>query len=466
MTRRWKILILVSIGDFMAYLDAPVVSVAFPSIQKSYGHTSPATLAWVLDAYFIGFAAFLVIAGKLADRLGRRKLFIAGLWLLAGASLACAVAPSVGVLIAARTLQAVGAAFVIPGGLGLMLAEFDTTERKTAIGIIAAIVGLGVAASPTVGGVVVDLLSWRWIFYIGMGVVLCAAIFAYFLLEREAPVNNGAELPDRVGGVVQTVSLTLIVLAILKRSEWGTTDVRTLAALIVGLVAFGLFVHRSFTHRSPLIDVDLFRNGTFAVANLSVLVFSIGFFAATITSVFFMEGVWHYSVLQAGLTFAPGAAMAAVVSGLAGKLAERYGSWTISAPGCAIAGVGLILIATRTDQTPAFATEWVPGQLVYSVGVGLALTGLVGAALTSVPADQFALGSGVNAAIRQVGGALGVAVAIATVTNIFGGKVLAHCQTSLIISAIAMFVAGAIALGLRMVQMPLALSDVGLSEVE
>lgn len=458
MSRHWKILLLVSIGDFMAYLDAPVVSVAFPAIHSSYPHTSAITLAWVLDAYFVGFAAFLVIAGKLADRLGRRKLFLAGLWLLAVASVACAVAPSVNVLIAARTLQAAGAAFVIPGGLGLMLAQFDADERKTAVGIIAAIVGLGIAASPTVGGVVVDLLSWRWIFYIGAGVVLATAVFAHAELAKEpALANSGAEFPDRVGGVLQMVSLALIVLAILKRSTWGTTDVRTLATLIVGVAAFGLFVQRCLTHRSPVVDMHLFRNRTFAFANLGAFLFSVGFFAATITSVFFMTGVWHYSVLRAGLTFAPGAAMAAVVGGLAGKLAERYGSWKISVPGCIIAAVGLILIAAETGQKSAFASEWLPGQLTYSAGVGLALTGLVGAALTSIPPDQFALGSGVNAAIRQVGGALGVALAIATVANAIGGDVLAHCQTSLIISAVAMLVTAAVAMGLRVVQPPLAL---------
>jgi hypothetical protein len=170
-----------------------------------------------------------------------------------------------------------------------------------------------------------------------------------------------------------------------------------------------------------------------------------------------MQGVWHYSVLVAGLTFAPGAAVAAVVSGVAGKFAERYGSWTISAPGCAIAAIGLLLIVARTGQTRAFATEWVPGQFVYSVGVGLALTGLVGAALTAVPEEEFALASGINAALRQIGGALGVAAAIATVTNLVGDNVLGQCQTALVISAVSMFLAAAVALGLRMVQLPLAL---------
>ncbi len=461
MGHRWKVLILVSVGDFMAYLDAPVVSVAFPSLQESFRQTSPSTLAWILDAYFIAFAALLVLAGKLADRVGRRKMFIAGLWVLAGGSLACAVAPSVGILIAARTVQAIGAAFVIPGGIGLMLEEFDDTQRKTAIGIVAAIVGLGVAASPTIGGAVVELLSWRWIFYIGMAVVLGAAVLAHLTLRKDEPRDAAAALPDRWGAVLQTAGLTLLVLAVLKRSEWGTTDPRTLLTFFGGVLMLAWFISRCFTHESPLVDVSLFRNRPFALANLSVLAFSVGFFSATLTSVFFMQGVWHYSVLQAGLTFAPGAAVAAVVSGVAGRVAERHGSWTVSAPGCVVAAAGLVLIATSTGQERAFLTEWVPGQLIYSVGVGLALTGLVGAALTSVADEQFALASGINAALRQVGGALGVAIAIATVTNVLGGDVLAACQVSLMVAAVSMLVAAGLALGLRTARVPL--HDEGLS---
>jgi EmrB/QacA subfamily drug resistance transporter len=454
MDRRWKILLLVSVGDFMAYLDAPVVSVAFPSLQKSYPGASSATLAWVLDAYFIGFAAFLVMAGKLADRYGRRRVFMSGLWVLAGASLACAVAPSVGVLIAARTLQAAGAAFVIPAGQGLMLSEFAPDERKTAVGILAAIVGLAIAASPTIGGVVVEALSWRWIFYIGMGVVLCAAFYARVLLDRNDVVDEQAPLPDSLGVGLQMVSLSFIVLAILQRSAWGTADIRTLGSAAIGVAAFALFIRRCLNQRAPVIDIDMFRNRVFAFANLGALIFSIGFFAATLNSVFFMTDVWHYSILQTGLTFAPGALMGAIVGGLAGRLAERYGPWTISVPGCAIAGIGLLVIVMSTGSTPAFASEWVPGQLIYSTGVGLALTGLVGAALTAVPAEQFALGSGINAAMRQVGGALGVAVTIAIVSNAVGGSVLAHCHTALVVAACAMFAAAIVALALRTAQLP------------
>jgi EmrB/QacA subfamily drug resistance transporter len=454
MDRRWKILLLVSVGDFMAYLDAPVVSVAFPSLQKSFPGASSATLAWVLDGYFIGFAAFLVMAGKLADRYGRRRLFVSGLWVLAAASLACAVAPSVGVLIAARVLQAAGAAFVIPAGQGLMLAEFAPDERKTAVGILAAIVGLAIAASPTVGGVVVEALSWRWIFYIGMGVVLCAVFYARVLLDRNDVLNDTAELPDSLGVGLQMVALSLIVLAILQRSEWGTFNIRTLGAAGLGVAAFVLFIRRCLNERAPVIDIDLFRNRVFAVANLSALIFSIGFFAATLNAVFFMTDVWHYSILQTGLTFAPGALMGAIVGGGAGRVAERYGPWTISVPGCAIAGIGLLVLVMSTSSQPAFARDWVPGQLIYSTGVGLALTGLVGAALTSVPAEQFALGSGINAAMRQVGGALGVAVTIAIVTNAVGGSVLAHCHTALVVSACAMFIAAVLALALRTQQLP------------
>jgi EmrB/QacA subfamily drug resistance transporter len=454
MDRKWRILILVTVGDFMAYLDAPVVSVAFPAIQRSYVNASSATLAWVLDAYFIGFAAFLVIAGKFADRFGRRRMFVFGLWVLAGASLVCAIAPTIGVLVAARTVQAAGAAFVIPAGQGLMLAKFPPDERKVAVGVLAAIVGLAIAASPTIGGVVVEALSWRWIFYLGMGVVLSALLYSRFVLEPGEPVDSGAALPDGVGAGLQMVALSLIVLAILQRSTWGTTDVRTLGSAGLGVIAFALFVRRCLRVRTPVIDLGLFRSRVFAFANLSALVFSIGFFAATLNAVFFMSDVWHYSILQTGLTFAPGALIGAVVGALAGRISERYGPWTVSVPGCAIAGIGLLVIVMSTGGQRNFAGEWLPGQLIYSTGVGLALTGLVGAALTAVPSEQFALGSGINAALRQVGGALGVAVAIAIVTDALTGNVLAHCHTAFVVSAFAMFAAALLALAIRTQELP------------
>jgi MFS family permease len=171
--RRWAVLGLISIGSFMAFLDAPVVSIAFPDIGGTFGSSATAT-AWVLNGYFLGFAVFLVPAGKLADRFGRRLTFLGGLGLFVAASLASAAAPSLGFLIAARGIQALAAAAVVPSGQGLMLAEFPAAERKTAVGALAAIVGLATAAAPSIGGGIIEISSWRWIFYLNVFVGLAA----------------------------------------------------------------------------------------------------------------------------------------------------------------------------------------------------------------------------------------------------------------------------------------------------
>jgi EmrB/QacA subfamily drug resistance transporter len=447
--RRWKVLILYSIGGFMASLDAPVVTVAFPKLQQTFPTTPPSTMAWVLDAYFIAFAALLVLAGKFADRFGRRRIFLGGMWVFALASLACAVAPSAGFLIAARAVQAAGAAFVLPAGQGLMLVEFPANKRKEAVGISAAVIGLAVAASPSLGGVITDQLGWRWLFYISLIVVLAATAYAYRLLDRDEVVDRSAPLPDFLGGIVQAVGLSLLVLAVLKRQEWGTGDVRTVATFVVGLAAVAFAVARSFRHRSPVIDIDLFRDRTFALANLSSLLFSIGFFAATISAVLFMTSVWHYSVLQAGLAFAPGSVVGAVAGGVAGRIAERHGPWTVSVGGAFLAAIGLAVIALSTTSHPDFIGTWLPGQIVYSVGVLAGLTGLVGAAVTAAPPIKFALASGTNAAIRQVGGAIGVAMAVATVSEAAPGDALGRSHEAFAIGVVALAIAGVVAWFMR-----------------
>ncbi|HEV3002399.1 MAG TPA: MFS transporter, partial [Solirubrobacteraceae bacterium] len=285
MERRWQVLLLISIGSFMAFLDAPVVSVAFPEIQESFDGSSPTTIAWVLDGYFIAFAAPLAVAGKLADRFGRRRLFVAGLWAFTLASLVCGIAPSAGFEIAGRVAQGVAAAMVVPAGQGLMLAEFPPGERKAAIGILSAVVGLASAIAPGVGGIVVDTMGWRWIFLLNVIVGIAALAWAASLLRRDEPARPGAPIPDLAGAALQGAGLALVVLAILKQSDWGTVDGRTVAALAIGVAALALFLRRSARHRAPVLDLELFQNRTFAMANLGGMIFGAGLFGSMIIAV-------------------------------------------------------------------------------------------------------------------------------------------------------------------------------------
>jgi len=443
------VLLLVSIGSFMSFLDAPVVSIAFPAIQRSFHEASSVTTAWVLNGYFLAFAACLVVAGKLADRYGRRRMFLGGLGLFVLASIACGAAPSLGVLIAARVVQGAAAAAVVPAGQGLMLAEFPAGERKTAIGALAAFVGLATAASPSIGGGIVEAASWRWIFYVNVFVGVAAIVWGMRLLHADAP-DRETTLPDFLGALIQAVAVGFLVLGLLKHHDWGLGDARTLGCFAVFVVALPLFLLRCANHSAPVIDLGLFRDPTVAVANAASLVFAIGFYAVTINSVLFLTLVWHYSVLKTGLALTPGALAGMLAGAPAGKIAERHGPRGVAIAGGAIAAAGLVMLIAMTGSVPHYVTGWLPGGIVYTAGAVIALTALIGAAVTSVAPERFALASGVNAAIRQVGGAIGVAAVIGLVGTPTASTVLGRTHAAFVVAAVAVGLAAVVVALLRM----------------
>jgi EmrB/QacA subfamily drug resistance transporter len=444
--RRWKTLLLVSVGSFMAFLDAPVVSIAFPSIRESFPEASTTTLSWVLNVYFLAFAALLVVGGKLADRYGRRRVFLAGMWLFTAASLACAAAPSAGALIAARAVQAAGAAIVVPAGQGLMLAAFPPDQRKKAIGVLAAIVGLATAASPSIGAVLVEWADWRLIFYINVGVGLAAIVYGARLLAPDEQPDTRAPLPDALGAVLQAAALGLLVVAILKRADWGLGDPRTLGALAIAAAALAAFVWRSAHHPAPVVELSLLRVRDFAVANMASVSFAVGFYAVTLNSVLFLTQVWHYSILDTGLAVTPGALVGMLAGGPAGKLAESHGSRVVAVVGALTAAIGIGILVLSTGQDSNYLLGWLPGAIIYSVGAVTAFTALVGAAVTAAPPERFALASGFNAAVRQLGGALGVAAVVGLVADTSAGSILDRTHSAFAMAGIALLVASAVAL--------------------
>jgi EmrB/QacA subfamily drug resistance transporter len=444
--RKWKILILAALGSFTSFLDAPVVSVAFPAISKTFPHTPATTLVWVLDGYFVAFAMFPVFAGRIADRYGGPRAFIGGLVAFTAASVLAGAAGSVGVLVGARFAQGIAAAFIYPSGQALMLREFPLGQRKMALGVLAAVAGLAISISPAIGGVVVDRLGWRWIFYINLAVGAAAILYAVRLLGAAAPAKEerGA-FPDALGALLQGIAVGFVVLVILKYETWGIGDWRTLAAVAAAALALPLLVHRSRTHASPVLDLALLRERTFVVASLGSLVFAITFYGTVIAWVLFMTSVWHYSLLMTGLTFLPGALIGAVVGGPAGRLAEERGPRNVAIAGALLAALGLALIIAATGQRAAYLSEVLPGQLFYCAGATAAITALLGAALTSAPPSQYALASGITLALRQVGGALGVA-AVAAIAATGSGSMLTRTHLMLAVGAGSALTAGLVSL--------------------
>jgi EmrB/QacA subfamily drug resistance transporter len=446
MERKWQVLILAALGSFTSFLDAPVVSVAFPAISKTFAPTPATSLVWVLDGYFVAFAMFPVFAGRIADRYGSPRTFIGGLMAFSVASVLAGAATSVGVLVTARFAQGVAAGFIYPAGQALMLREFPPHERKMALGVLAAIAGLAISISPMIGGVVVDRLGWRWIFYINLVVGAATLLYAARLLGAGAPIGERrSAFPDMLGALLQGLAVGCLVLVILKYETWGIGDWRILAAVGAAAVALPLMLRRSRTHASPVVDLALFRERNFVVANLGSMVFAITFYGMVIAWVLFMTGVWHYSLLVTGITFLPGALVGAAVGGPAGRLAETRGPRGVAIAGALAAAAGLTLIIASTGDRAAYLSEVLPGQLLYCAGATAAITALLGCALTSAPASQYASASGINLALRQMGGALGVA-AVAAIAADSSGSMLTRTHVMLAVGVVGAVAAALLAL--------------------
>ena len=303
MSRRARVAAIVSVGVFVASLDLFIVNIAFPDIQRDFAGTSLASLSWVLNAYAIVFAALLVPAGRWADRTGRKRAFLGGLALFTLASAACAAAPSIGVLIAARVVQAAGAAVLMPASLGLLLPEFPPEKRGLAIGLWAAVGGTAAAAGPVIGGLLVEL-SWRWVFLVNIPIGIAAIVAGTRVLHEIR--EEGAERPDLVGAGLLTAAVATLIGGIIEGPDWGWTDGRVLGLFAVALVLSVAFVVRSGRHPVPVVEPALLKVRAFAAANVAGIFFFIGFSAMLLGSVLWLTEVWGETALGAGLKIAPG----------------------------------------------------------------------------------------------------------------------------------------------------------------
>jgi EmrB/QacA subfamily drug resistance transporter len=422
LAHRWRVLIVVSAAVFMASLDLFIVNIAFPAIERDFGGTSLGSLSWILNAYAIVFAALLVPAGRTADRLGRKRSFIAGLTLFTVASALCAAAPSVELLVAARVVQAVGAASLFPTSLALLLPEFPLSERRTAVSIWAAAGGVAAAAGPPVGGLLVQA-GWQLVFLVNVPIGIVLLVFAARILS-ETREPAGTPRPDLLGAGLLTASIGTLTFAIVKAADWGWGNGRILALLAGAVVLLGAFWLRSTRHPAPVVEPALLERRSFALANLGALLFFMAFGAMLLSSVLFLTSVWGESVLRAGLQIAPGPAMAALFAVPAGLLAARVGERVTGALGGLLFAAGGVWWLTRIGPTPNYAGAFLPGMMIGGAGVGLVIPSLTSAATSSLPPDRFATGSAVLSMSRQIGVALGVAVLVSIVGTPAPGEAL------------------------------------------
>jgi len=402
------------LGSFMAFVDATIVNIAVPSIAHDFSGSRLSGVSWVLNAYNIVFAAFLVGGGQLADLLGRRKVFSFALVVFTIGSTLCAVAPSLGLLIAARVLQAAGSAMLVPSSLAIVLEAHDERTRGHAVALWSAVAALAAGIGPPLGGLLITASSWRLVFLVNIPVGVVAFVLAQrVLIESRAPGRR--RMPDLLGGGVFALAIAALVLAVVKGQEWGWGNARVIGAFIAAIVLGAYFLFRSSRQRSPVLDLSLLRIRSFALSNTATLVMAGGFYAYTLCNVLFLTGVWRYSILTAGLALTPGPLTAMAIAGPASRVVERLGHRAVAVPGALIWAGGMAYFATTLGVGPDFLGVWLPGMVILGVGAGLTFPTLSAAAVGSVPGPRFAVATSLNSVARQLGAALGVAVLIAII---------------------------------------------------
>jgi EmrB/QacA subfamily drug resistance transporter len=411
MPQRYRVLLLASVAVFVVSLDLFIVNIAFPSIERDFSGTSDATLSWVLNAYAIVSAALLVPAGRIADLLGRKRLFLAGLVTFVAASALCAAAQSPGLLIGARALQAAGGAALVPTSLALLLPEFPPAQRPVAVAIWSATGAIAAAAGPPIGGLLVQM-SWRWVFLVNVPVGLLTALLAARTF-RESRDPAGGRFPDVAGAGLLVVAISGLTLSIVKAPDWGWGDPRIVGLQVTAAVLLGLFLARCARHPVPVIELGLLRAPGFAAANIAGLFFWAGFGAMLLSTVLFLTRVWNEGILTAGLQIAPGPLAAAAFAVPAPVLARWFGARAVATTGGLLFAAGAVWRLRMMGTDPDYAAALLPSMLIGGAGVGLVIPTLANAVVASLPPARFATGSAVYGMVRGIGIALGVAVLVA-----------------------------------------------------
>jgi EmrB/QacA subfamily drug resistance transporter len=427
MQHRYRVLVIVSVATFVASLDLFIVNIAFPSIKHEFAGTSDATLSWVLSAYAIVMAALLVPAGRLADLLGRKRLFMGGLITFVGASALCAAAPGPGALIAARILQAAGGAILMPTSLALLLAEFPAQQRALAVAVWSATGAVAAAAGPPVGGLLVQA-SWRWVFLVNLPIGLVTALLAARVL-RESRDPDGKRFPDLAGAALLVLASSALMLAIVQGQSWGWTSARVLGLLVGSALLTAAFLFQSVRHGAPVLELGLFRSRGFSAANIASTLFFAAFGAMLLSNVLFLTRVWHEDILTAGLQISPGPLMAAAFAVPGSILSSRYGQRAVAAIGALLFASGGVWWLTHVGLEPHYATDVLPGMLLGGAGVGFVIPTLASAVAASLPPARFATGSAIYGMTRQFGIALGVAVLIAVLGTPREAEILRSFRT-------------------------------------
>jgi len=422
-SRRWTALILLCAAQFVVVLDASIVNVALPSIGEGLGF-SQENLAWVVNAYVLTFGGFLLLGGRMADLLGRRRVFISGLLVVALASLAAGFAATEGQLIAARAAQGLGAAIISPSALSIVTTIFrDGAERNKALGVWGAVAGSGGAAGVLLGGILTDGLGWEWVLWVNVPVALLAAALAPRLIG-ESRSESATRHFDAAGAFTVTAGLSVLVYALVDAVDagWGSTQTIGLLALSAALI--GAFVAIELRSAAPLMPFRIFRLRTLTGANVVGLLVGASLFSAFFFISLYMQQVLGYSAIKAGLSYLPLALTIIASAGIGSQLVTRLGFKPVLAAGMAFIAAGLLWFS-QVSVGGGFLTDVLGPSLLMATGLGFAFVTSTIAAVSGVPERESGLASGLINTSQQIGGALGLAV-LATIANSRTDEVMAE----------------------------------------
>ena len=411
--RKWLTLGAVAFALFMIMLDNTVVNVALPSIQRDLG-LGLSELEWTVNAYALTFAVLMLSGGKLADRYGRKRIFLLGLLVFTLASLACGLATGGGMLIAARAVQGAGAALMLPATLGVISATFHPRERGLAFGIWAGVSAMALAIGPLVGGLLTEHVNWNWIFFINVPVGILGLIAGWFLIS-ESRDSSAVQRLDLPGLVVSAGALFALTFGLIEANRYGWTSPTILGLFAGAAIGFVVFVLLELKQRTPMLDLSLFRNSTFAGANATAMLVTLAMFGVFFFMSLYVQRILGYSPVQAGAIFLPMTILIILIAPVSGKLSDRVGSRWLMGAGMTLTA-GSLVVFSRLGLDSGF-WDMLPGLLMGGFGMAMTMTPMTAAAMSAVPVDKAGVGSGVLNTFRQVGGALGIAVMGAILTS-------------------------------------------------
>lgn len=407
----WPVFWVASVAVFLVSMDGTMLFAAFSALRTGFPQATAADLSWVLNAYTVVYAAMLIPSGGLADKHGRKKVFLVGVALFLAASVACGLAVSVEWLVAARVLQAMGAALLTPASLSLVLGAFPINKRAVAVSLWGAVGGLAAAVGPSLGAFVIASLGWQWAFYLNVPLGMFAIWRGATLLTEAKQPTQGRPL-DLVGMGLLIVGIGALALSIVQVESPAWSRLELLGAAGIGVASIFGFVAWARVASAPLVDLGLFRNATYRYVNLATLSFGIAFSMMFFAFFFYMHSIWHYPLPLAGLAMAPGPLLVVPVAAVSGRLASRHGHRPLLVGGSLIYAGSALWFLLVPGTEPAYLTHWLPGMLFSGIGVGMVLPSLSGAAVSHLPSAHYAVGSAINQAIRQIGSVMGVALTV------------------------------------------------------